>query len=838
MLKVVSFSHSEQKLASLNSFEEKTETWLVSDLRSKFELQNSILARAEGYEDLSVYRASELWRLLLRRLRPEMRVAPREFLMSWLTHYLKKLSKGDADSLLKPQSAKTFVAMMDLLAPVFLNSEGPAHLEEFFRAHPAAAERWQVWAQLSQALFQVILQQNWCLPAWIPSLLVHEPELESVWDRSLWVDLGAGLRQSEVDLLKRFSQTLDVTVFIPELKEKAQFPFLLQPSDELRGVAQEIEKAIPAELTGETQCLRFSGPLAEVKHAVSLVREWLEQGIPAQKIALVAPEIEDYWPLLEPFFEVEGIPIQKDAVTRLQSWPSVTAWLSRLRLRSGQVSYSDLETGLNTDDLRLRFEKFRAQFRNSLEIEDLQRAKELEIFFSLGGTPDKEINLEEFMAWSARDWRDFDNWEGFEILLKEILQAVPKSVTMDLDAWLGYLETLAVKKEIRLKPADMAGVALVNLTSVDGSKFERRIFLGLSESNFRKQSTVLVGAHELNRLGWDFGYFLDHPEQHLMNFELHWALQSPSPQDWLFFPATGFTASSEAPHPVWIRKGGTEKVQVPASTRWDEIQNSDLVLGEKHQRDLGLVSLPALEMKQIPRFSISAIEKFRTCSFQFAVEKVFHLLDVPERDLDLDARSKGSLAHKLFETLTAPPRRFDWTDPELRTLLDGLREEVRLQDREGLFWEIDKERHVGLAQRFLKFEEKWEQDYPRAQVEAREQKFEFYFEPVSETFTMQKSETSVLIKGSIDRVETDQAGWKLVVDYKTNHDPKKNFKNWIEMNQLQLGFYSWVIDRGFAPGLSPGKVGGAVTFAYRKMEKQRGFITPEIVGRLGTKPEP
>ncbi len=838
MLNVVRLCHSDQKLAHLEPYDEKTQTWLTADLRSKFEMQTRLLGLAEGYEDLSIYRASELWRLLLRRLRPELKIVPREFLFAWLTHHLKKLAKAAPDSGLKPQSANSLLDMMDLLAPLFLHPQGATTLAQFFEAHVGAAGKWKVQADLAAAFFNVILRENWILPAWIPAILSHEKNLEAAWDRPLWVDLGADLRQSEVELLMRLSKQFDVIFFIPELKEKDQFHFLMQPSEELASQAQSTFRCDPRVIDDQSKCLRFSGPLAEVKQAVAQIRLWLEQGISPSKIALVAPEMEDYWPLLEPFLEREGISIYKNSVTRLQSWPSISAWLSRLRLRSGQVSYSDLEAGLNTDILKIRFEKFRALFRHSIETEDLKRTQELESFFALGGAPESDIDLEEFMAWSAHDWRDLENWEGFEILLKELLQAVPTYVRMDLDAWISFVESLAVKKEIILKPANFGGIALVNLSAVDGSRFERRIFLGLTESNFRKRSNVLVGAHELNRLGWDFGFFLDHPEQNLMNFQFHWALQTPSQEDYLFFPATGFTASPEAPHPLWLRKGGGEKVQIPMTTRWDEIQGSELALHPKILRDLGKAEPVLLHMPSGLRFSASALERYRSCSFQFAAEKIFHLLDVPARDLDLDARSKGSLAHKLFETLTLEPRRFDWTHEELGPLLDQIRKEVRLEGRDGLFWEIDKERHIKLAQRFLKFELEWSQQYPQARIEAREKRFEFYFDPQTETFSNQKTETTISIVGSIDRVETDSNGWKLVVDYKTNHDSRKNFANWIKENSIQMGFYSWVIDRGFVHGLEAGQVGGAVTYAYKAMEKRRGFVLPEIVGRLAAKVDP
>ena len=837
MLKVVSLSHSDQKFEFLSSFDEKEQTWLVSDLRSKLDLQAQLLKRAPGFEDHSVLRASELWRLFLRRLRPELRIAPREFILSWLTHHLKKSARLEPNGLLQPQSAKSFLALMDLFVPIFVDPLGPSRLGEFFDQNPTAADRWKSWSELSFALFQVIMKEKWVLASWIPAILQQEPDLEKIWNRPLWVDLGAGIRQSEAELFKRLAKTIDVTAFTPNLEAKEQFQFLLEPSRDLFDSAdqKEIKKGRP--VTGRIECLRFSGPLAEIKNCVAQIRQWLSEGLSPEKIAVVAPEVENYWPLLEPFFEQEGLPIQKDAVVRLQSWPSMAGWIARLRLRTGQVTFSEAEMGLNTDELSLRFEKFKALFRHALELEDLERGDELKNFFLRGQIPFEDLDLEQFMAWAARDWRDLENWEGFEIVLKEFLQSVPLDVKMDAASWLSYLESLLVKKEVRLKSSDLSGIAFLNLSSVEGLQFEKRIFLGLTEADFKPQTTALVAAHEFNRLGWDYGYFLDHPEQSLLNFELQWALQTPSSEDLLCFPATSFSGAAQAPHPLWIQKGGSEKVHLPLPTRWDEVQNSGQKLNAKAQRDLGILEEAPLSLLQTPRFSISAVEKYRTCSFQFAAERVFHLLDLPDRDLDLDPRSKGSFAHKIFENLTDEPRRYDQSPAELRELLEKIKLELDLQ-YEGPFWEIEKERHLQLAQRFLSFEKDWAQKYPQAKIEAREKTFSFFFDPKSEAFQSQEGEGLVAIRGTIDRVETDSQGWKLVVDYKRRHDTKQSFAHWIDKNFLQLGFYAWVLDRGFVEGLSPGKVGGAVTFAYQVLEKRRGLVLPEIVGRLAPKMEP
>ena len=837
MLKAVSLSHSDQKFEFLSVFNEKEQTWLVSDLRSKLDLQAQLLTRAPGFEDHSVLRASELWRLFLRRLRPELRIAPREFVKSWLKHHLKKSAQQNPNGLLQPQSADSFLALMDLFAPIFIDPLGPSRLADFFDSQPTAAERWKVWSELSYALFQIIMKEKWVLASWIPAILLHEPDLEKVWNRPLWVDLGAGLRQSEAQLFKRLAKTNQVTVLTPNLESRNQFEFLLEPCRDLFDSSEQKEKKTGRVPSGQNECLRFSGPLAEIKQAVAKVRQWLKEGVSPEKIVIVAAQIENYWPLLEPYFDQEGIPVHKDSVARLQSWPFVASWVARLRLRTGQVSFAEAELAINPDELSLRFEKFKALFCNALELEDLEKSHELKNFFLKGTAPHEEMDLEQFMAWTARDWRELENWEGFEIILKDFLRSVPLDVKMDAASWLSYLESVLCKKEIRIKSADLSGVAFLNLSSVEGLQFQKRIFLGLTEADFKPHSTALVNAFEFNRLGWDFGYFLDHPEQSLLNFELEWALQTPSEEDLLCFPATSFSGSAQAPHPLWIQKGGSEKVHLPLPTRWDEIQNSGQALPAKAQRDLGILGDDFLQLTEVPRFSISAIEKYRTCSFQFASERIFHLLDLPDRDLDLDARSKGSFAHKIFEKLTHPPRRFDWSADELRSLLEETKIELDLQ-YEGPFWAIEKERHLQMALRFLRFEQEWAEKFPQAKIEAREKKFSFFYDPGTQTFHKGGQEGFIPIRGTIDRIETDSQGWKLVVDYKRRHDTKQSFSHWIEKNFLQLGFYAWVIDRNFVEGLSEGQVGGAVTFAYQILEKRRGLVLPQIMGRLAPKMEP
>lgn len=841
MLKVVRVSHPQEKQKWLEAFDPDTQTWLVSDLRSKFEIQQKILKTRAGYEDWTIYRASELWRLLLKRVRPEMQIVPRDFALSLLRDRLQQARIELSSNLLQPQSSPTLLGLMDLFAPLFYHADGESILKEFFLQEPLAAERFELWSSLAKKFFDEFLEQKWILPSWIPALLNQSSNLCEFWQRPLFVDLGANLRQSEVELFKQIAKEIPVTIFIPKIKNEYRYRFLLEPGLALMQETPEkdiLTDSAPATFSETRQALRFSSPLAEVKHVVATARSWVESGVSSREIAVIAPDIEQYWPLLEPMLRHEGLPVDKDTTSRLQSRAVVGVFLSKLRLRTKQVLFADTELALFQPELKMKFEKFRALFCQALTIDDLQKEKSLEHFFALEFAPSAPVSFEAFMSWAAKDWPDHEDWSSFEIFVKEILLLGLRDLTLQTQSWISYLESLAAKKEIRVRGPEANGLQLLNLSEAESRSFEKRIILGLTESNFKKKTNPLLSTRDLQRLGWDFGFFLDHPEQNVLNFELEWTLLSSGQELHLCFPSTGFGGQAEAPHPEWIKSGGDEKIQQPEQTRWDEIQKDPVLLTSKMQRDLGLQEVEAIKVMTLPSMSASSLEKFRGCAFQFAAEKWFYLLDYPERDLDLDARSKGQLQHRMFEQLTSDPDKTTWTDQEIIQLIEQARVDLGLSYRDGVFWKIDLKRSLELAKRFLNFEKLWRENFRDVKIQSRECKFEFYFDPKEKKFFSDSAEGRLSFKGSIDRVESHPNGYLNIIDYKPSWESKRSFGSWIKSNFLQLAIYAWAVDRGFVSSLPQNSVAGIQTYTYQPLRRDRGFIPLEIVGTMAPKPMP
>ena len=74
MLQIIPIENRSQVNELFANYNPREQSWLVSDLRTKFELQQKILARDGQYIDESVLRASDLWKMLLKRLEPRLRL--------------------------------------------------------------------------------------------------------------------------------------------------------------------------------------------------------------------------------------------------------------------------------------------------------------------------------------------------------------------------------------------------------------------------------------------------------------------------------------------------------------------------------------------------------------------------------------------------------------------------------------------------------------------------------------------------------------------------------------------------------------------------------------------
>ncbi len=825
MLEIHPIRSSQERAQILSDFDPNQETLLVSDLRSKFEMQNQIIQRQGFFEDFSVLRASELWRLILRRAQPDMRLVSKDFLRTWLKHRLSDCELEVA----RHRGEETLLEFLELMFQVITHPLGSEQLSEWLEQNQTSLEKWGMWYDLSHAVGQELLQTRKIAPSWVASYLSNQPDWENHWQRKLVIDLGADLTRVESELLKTLSRNIDVQILMPVFSGDRKHKYLMNAYEELSGYAavkNPVKKPVSPEISSNAQptCLRFTGPLAEVKYLTQEVRKLLELRTNAHDIAVISNEIENYWPMIELFFKAEGIPVSKEGTFRLQSLPSMHWWLSRLRVASRTYEYPDLETSVyHGAGGQLRFEKFSALFVNLLDHEDLSRNASVMKAMTDENIPVDDIDLNYFIGVLTRCWPAEASIDHFEMVLKELLSVDDSQLRLKFAHWLFWLEQIVSKMEIQRSPGVRNGVQILPLSSADSANFTHRFYLGLTESGFRSKGSELVSAPEIEKIFRDTGFQLSNPESSSAQFQLEWLLSKSASQDRLLHPMTSFSGSIESPHSIWMEKSNPQKIPVtlPERNRLDALMSQrepqnlldqsewskswSLERAQSMQRrilqDRGAAEFSAVSLSEMPSLSASQLETFFQCPFKFAAGKLFHLLDEAQIDLDPDLRSLGSIVHKLFERLTLEPRRYDFTKTEIAGLLDEVSKNFILGDPR--LWPPLREKYTILAFRFL--EEEKSTATERKQTLFRELRFK-------------KTIDDFQWAGSIDRVDELPDGSISLYDYKSS-DRSYSVKSWMGNNHLQMAFYAWLIENHQIEELQNRALAGALYYIYGKFKK-------------------
>lgn len=844
MLHIISIENRSQVNNLFAKYNPHQQSWLVPDLRTKFELQQKILEQNDFYLDESVLRASDLWRTLLKRVQPNLRIVSDAFAHSILRKILEEIDFGVTAS-----SEDTVFSYIDLLAPIIFHPRGKDQLMAWFEDHPEAKNRWQDWFIRAQyCAFFMVEKYNIITSNWVASFLQANAKVEDVWKTSLVVDLGAEFSRAELDLIRNISRSVDVTVIEPAPKWKSEFSYLLKVYEDLGAQSQSKERLeVPAYSEKKKEVLRFSGMLAEIKNATGQIREWLNSGIEANSISVIAPDIEAYWPVLQVLLAEEGIITQKDVKQKMQGLPSVNRWLANLRTKSGGLSASDLELAFfgNAESQNIRHEMFKSLFKNLYGQEDFARNDLIHKLFHENVDVKDMMDRDTFILNSIKYWESAEA-EIIQVVLREILQNATKKMIFSWKEWLTYLQTIVATKEILISKGDSAGILVTKLMSGHSAKSRYRIFLGLTDENLKTRQKTQLSGKDYFEIANSLGFYLENPDQSDLDFELHLLADADSSHDIYCFGATDLTGTLCSPAKFWMNlvdPAHHEVLALPKETRWDELQYSIChrswvegareSLEKRIEQDLGKAELASLVTDQLPRISASAIENYLSCPFVFAAQRYFKLKDLPEVDLDIDHRTRGTLAHALFEKITEEtvqnPMRFDWTANELDATLEVIKKERELIFADDRLWGPLKKRHIDIGLRFLEFEKSWRTEFKKVRTIGREKRFEFYLNPQSEVLTRQAAPGSFRISGQIDRIDSDGEGNIIVLDYKSSSAGNSAHGSWFEKNELQLLFYMWVIEKSLMEDIQ-GEVVGLFYFMFKTFE-HKGFMLADFTGQ-------
>ncbi len=243
LLKVSAIENSAAKWPLWQTFDPFKGSWIVSDLRSKMELQSFLLKERDGIPGDSVQRAGEFWRQIFSRTYPLFQPLPAEWAQVVADRVLK-----DEQFEKYPALRGTVVNLMNMIAPVLFHPNRIEILGELMTDHPSLSERFGQLLEPIFLLFDEIIGNKWILDTWIPAALESWGIPAGVEFQPMIVDLGPSLTSVEADLIEVIAKRTEVHVLVPAPQFADDFKFLLAPSQQLYDRA-EIRETLLTEPT-------------------------------------------------------------------------------------------------------------------------------------------------------------------------------------------------------------------------------------------------------------------------------------------------------------------------------------------------------------------------------------------------------------------------------------------------------------------------------------------------------------------------------------------------------------------------------------------------------------
>ncbi len=835
MLEVIRRSSPEEKRELFKEADPDHGTWIVSDLQSKWHLQKELIAKRGVLEQTAVLRATELWQRLCFQVAPQLHPLPVELAQTLFWDWIKDKNLPWARS---PQAVSVVLTQMQMWMSIFSDPNHEDVMSEWFAENQESYVKWGHWFELCSEIWNRCRELNYVMVSWLPAVLLSEDLSRLRWNRSLTFDLGPQISQVEGQLIKELSAYMDVRVIYPDAPWLGLMKNTLRPYETLLTENTQIDPDWQPEVEEHIAFGRFSTQLAEVKDAVAQVREWLEEGVDPQSIALVAPDIEEYWPSLRLFLKEEGIPVCKPSVAKIGGFLETAQWLSTLRTTMSKVSSNDLEVHLfsRAEKPRLSFDDFKVLFSRIYDAGDLKRAAYL---FSTDKAPpyDEALSAGDFLAWSLKFWDGGAPIERLEAFLQVIGKEVPRAMTLKPAQWLSYLEGIFARREINLEPANENGIWCISLTSADWLPVTHAVFMNLNEGALRSFMNSPVSAGEAQKIFTDTGFAVGTTDRQELEFEFLWFLQKRWTSLRLCFSTTDFQGAVLTPSKLWMWSGFVsgqlkKDPEAPRLTRWDEMQIKPVAeLGEARgftpERITALQTALARDVDNTvnswgaappDRLSASSLESFFRCPFIFASQRQLKLADEPALDLDLDRRTRGKLLHALVDFLGQEPFRPDWTDEELCELIDETRGKEEIILGEERLWPAIRAQHLRLCRQFLTFETAWRARFPETKTIARELDFAADW-------------NGIPLSGRVDRVDADSHGRYALIDYKASASNTRNWGSWLANHDLQLSLYAMLVEEG-RTSLPAAPVVAANYYVIKDMDRRKGFHTKDDTAEL------
>jgi RecB family exonuclease len=838
MLQVQFLKSPQDRSIFLKDFDPQATTWVVSDLKMKLEIQRHILQRQSFFEDTTILRASELWVKLAQRNYPHLKFVSHDWIQAWLRTRIHQLD----DIKIGKKGPVILESAMNLFHPIFLNEIGSQKLKDWLQESPESLARWGGWYLLSERMSEELLKQHKIGQFWIQGLLQKIENLQAPWTQSLVFDLGLQISMLEAEIIKLLSSFLEVTVLIPFSAESQEFAYLYKPYDFLLGFSGgKYPAADETQFSQRVQKkIKVPSVLAETKWVVEKIRGWIAQGVEPSSILLAAPDIEIYWPLLQPVFKAEGIPCQKAKVTRLSTLPQSFQWISRLKIQARQVDYENLEISTYASmEEPPQFEEFSAMYSELFDEFDLSRNSEVEKYFNSEFSKTDLLTRDQFFLMSGRQMQQLkwsDSAEAgdpgiFKIAFRDVFANTSATEKLRLEDWIFLLQRVLEKKELTIDRPNPVGIQICNISSADSFKETHRIYIGLSDGQLKKTSRrTLLNGLEVQKIANDIGYYFEDPDIVPAEFDLCW--QARQNCDFLFsYPETNFEGAADSASSFWLNPSIEEVKYQNPHTVWDSRLQS--LSAQDFKKDSAEVIVESQLLKNL-NLSVSELEKYRNCPYTLFAEKFLKQKNPPIFDMEVDPRSVGSILHGVLEFVINQETLEKVTEEQVTDQLEKLRIERETRFLDSSIWKSWQNRYLNQTMRFLEIEKEYRKEFPGFKMSYTEKSFVMAWSKENRRFeaVRDNGSQSIIIRGRIDRIDEDKIGNILLYDYKLARGQHTHWNQWISSNKMQLLVYCLAIVDGAIPEFLDKKVVGALYYILKDVSRNLGFKVAEVEQHL------
>jgi RecB family exonuclease len=818
----------EQKTSLFSQWVEGDSHWIVNDLESKFWVQDFLQSQgAPVIHSDRVLRASELWQKLLLLNDPSWQPLSSHFSEFVIEKWMEEILQGTPYRLSSKDRGRAYKTIGQLL-PLIGHFQGEDIMTQWFADKDEARQRWQDWHEMGQALWLRFLEKKVVPQEWMKAVLVNE-ELATLGKWPLIVDLGVQIDDVESELLLNLSRNHEVHIIIPESEEGTEV------YQNLIGRGQ-VQKHSWEMTSPKSTCKKLPSMLAEVKEAVACVRSWLDEGLLPQQLAIVSPQIENYWPTLYEHGRVEGLPLNKNISTPLSQISVYQSWMSHLRLAARRLLQGDPEQvvfGALCESPEIAYRDFKSLFSNVYETEDLQRNPVVERQIANQIDPAVNLSLSAFLEQTIH-WVPNSSLSAFAAVLEDLDPVFAMAEELRFSKWVEFFERYFARNERTLVAGDPQGVHVLPLMAAHNPNFKKVVMVGLSESHLLESFDTALHWSDIESIKINFGFSLPHADRHRLIDELEWFERKDLEEVVYTHGETDFAGQFQAPSLFWLQKAMTDQqtdLTSPRLTRWDQLaQNNpraDLPWSEETfvqceqgiQRDRGDQPTQPVPYKDL-RVSPSSFDNFFKCPFKFFASKALHLQEDPLLDLDIDPRSKGDLLHKICEVVV-DQQLWALTEAETADLVESCRKQKKLAVYTEAVWQFLKPFYVQATRAFIQFERQWRQEHPETETFAVEQLIETHIQ-LSEGSFQFNEEKGIPFRGVIDRIDRNSENQVVLIDYKSSTASLNQYKSWVKKGQIQLVLYSIALIEGVL-GDENRDVVGAFYFALNQPERKLGF---------------